>query len=34
MLARAKQAGTPAPMLRVAWCNLQAYQARRAAGRV
>lgn len=31
MLARARAAGQPAPLLRTAWCHLQAYEARRAA---
>lgn len=34
MLARARAAGFPAPMLRVAWCHLQAHAARQQAGRV
>ncbi|HET6185044.1 MAG TPA: 2-dehydropantoate 2-reductase [Acetobacteraceae bacterium] len=34
MLARARAAGLPAPMLRVAWCHLQAHEARRLAGRL
>jgi 2-dehydropantoate 2-reductase len=34
MLRRARAAGLPAPMLRVAWCHLQAHEARRQAGRV
>ena len=33
MLARSREAGLVAPMLRVAWCHLQAHEARQAAGR-
>jgi 2-dehydropantoate 2-reductase len=33
MLARARAAGLPAPMLRVAWCHLQAHAARQEAER-
>ncbi len=33
MLARSRAAGLAAPMLRVAWCHLQAHEARQAAGR-
>ncbi len=33
VLARARAAGLPAPMLRVAWCHLQAHAARQAAER-
>ena len=33
MLARARESGIPAPTLRVAWCHLQAHEARRQAGR-
>ncbi len=33
MLARARAADLAAPMLRVAWCHLQAHEARRQAGR-
>ena len=32
MLMRARDAGLPAPMLRVAWCHLQTYEARRTPG--
>src|SRR5487761_2639457 len=32
MLARARGAGLAAPMLGIAWCHLQAYEARRTAG--
>ena len=32
MLVRARDAGLPAPMLRVAWCHLQTYEARRTPG--
>ena len=32
MLARARQAGLPAPMLRVAWCHLQTHEIRRPRG--
>ena len=31
LLTRARAAGLPAPLLRTAWCHLQAYEARRAA---
>ncbi|MGH7155596.1 MAG: ketopantoate reductase C-terminal domain-containing protein, partial [Acetobacteraceae bacterium] len=32
MFGRARAAGFPAPLLRVAWCHLQAYEARRPRG--